>query len=105
MLHFRHLRQSERIFEQVRSLCFDQRFGKGRESFTMVLGIYGGEAQIPALINLLADPEVCGHAVYALRLLGAPEAADGIRPFLNSRIAWIREEALKFFQKIEPVEK
>jgi hypothetical protein len=104
MLHIRRLRRCERVFEPVRSLCLDPRFGKGRESFTMLLGQYGGEAQIPALIKLLADPEMCGHAVYALRLLGASEAADSVRPFLDSPKAWVRKEALKFFQKIEPVE-
>ena len=84
MLRIRRLRRCERVFEAVRFLCFDRRFGKGRESFTMLLGQYGGEAQIPALIKLLGDPEICGHAVYALRLLGASEAADSVRPFLDS---------------------
>jgi hypothetical protein len=105
MLRIRQLRGGERVFDQVRSLCFDRRFGKGRESFTMLLGRYGGETQIPALIKLLADPEICGHAVYALRLLGATEAADSIRPFLDSPKTWVRKEAQKFLQRIKPVEK
>src|SRR5437867_3876221 len=50
MLRTRRLRRRERIFESVRAVCFDQRFGKGRESFTMLLGRYGGPAQIPTLM-------------------------------------------------------
>jgi hypothetical protein len=104
MLRGRRLRRCERVFEAVRSLCCDGRFGKGRESFIMLLGKYGGADQIPTLIDLLDDPQICGHAVYALRLLGASEAADKIRPFLGSSKTWMRQEARKYFQKIEPVE-
>ena len=103
MLRNRRLRRGERVFEAVRSVCLDRRLGKGRESFTMLLGHYGGPAQIPTLIQLLDDPQVCGHAVYALRLLHASEAADKVRPFLASPKTWVRQEARKYFQKIEPV--
>jgi hypothetical protein len=103
MLRTRQLRRRERVFEAVRALCLDRRFGKGRESFTMLLGHYGGPGQIPALISLLDDPQVSGHAVYALRLLGASEAADKVRPFLDSPKAWVKQEARKYFKKIESV--
>ena len=69
----------------------------------MLLGRYGGAAQIPALIGLLDDAEVSGHAVYALRLLGASEAAERVRPFLDSPKTWVRQEAEKYFQKIETI--
>ncbi len=36
MQRIRRLRRCERIFEPVRTLCFNPRFGKGRESFTDV---------------------------------------------------------------------
>jgi len=101
MLRTRGLRKSEPVFDSVRVICSDGRFGKGRESFTMLLGQYGGSAQITALVGLLDDPEVCGQAIYALRLLGAVEAAEKVRPFLNSPKAWIKQEALKYFQKIQ----
>jgi hypothetical protein len=97
MLSAKELRGRERVFEAVRFLCLDKEFGKGRESFTMLLGQYGGRLQIPTLIKLLEDSEVCGPAVYALRLLGAYEAADRIRPFLNSSETWVRKESIKFF--------
>ena len=103
MLRFRPLRRRHRVFEAVRGICLDRRFGKGRESFTMLLGHYGGAAQIPALVQLLDDQEVCGHAVYALRVLGASEAAEVVRPFLDSPKTWVRKEARKYFRKIEPV--
>ena len=104
MVRNKKLRRCERLFTAVRSLCFEERFGKGRESFVMLLGRYGGSAQIPTLIKLLEDPDVSGHAVYALRLLGAAEATDNVRPFLNSPKTWVRKQAEKFFEKIEKAE-
>ncbi|MBI4662372.1 MAG: HEAT repeat domain-containing protein [Verrucomicrobia bacterium] len=97
----RPLRSSERFFQRVDAICLDERLGSGRESFTMLLGHYGGASHIPVLIRLLDDPDVAGHAVCALRRLGAAEAAEMVRPFLESPKTWIRREARKFFEKIE----
>jgi hypothetical protein len=99
----KRLRRSDRFFQAVESICLDDRFGKGRESFTMLLGHYGGVSRTPVLIRLLDDPDIAGHAVYSLRLLKAAEAAEKVRPFLESPKTWVRNEARKFFQKIEPV--
>jgi HEAT repeat protein len=99
------LRKSGRFFEAVQAICFEQKFGKGCESFTMLLGQYGGTSQIPALIHLLDDPQVYGHAIYSLRLLGAAEAADKVRPFLDEPKTWVKQEAHKFFKKIESTKK
>jgi hypothetical protein len=103
MRRTKRLRKSERIFNSVRAICFDVRFGKGRESLVILLGRYGGSSQITALMGLLDDAEVCGHAIYALRLLGAVEAAEKIAPYLNSHKAWVRQEARKYFEKLEKV--
>ncbi|MBI1178763.1 hypothetical protein GC207_15130 [bacterium] len=102
MLRIRTFRRSEPIFEAVKQLCLEQRFGKGRQSFVMLLGQYGGPTVVPTLTRLLSDSEVAGHAIYSLRLLGASNAADDVRPFLRSPVTWIKKEALKYFQKIEP---
>jgi hypothetical protein len=89
------------LFEQIEAVCRDSRFGKARESFTMLLGHYGGLATVPTLVSLLSDSQLCGQAVYALRLLGACDAAECVRPFLQYSKAWIRQEARKFFAKCE----
>jgi hypothetical protein len=101
MLRLKPLRRNEHVFRAVRAVCRDRRFGKGRESFVMLLGHYGGPAQIPTLVELLDDPVVCGHALYSLRLLAAPEAATKARRFLKSEKTWVRNEAHKYFEKIK----
>ena len=101
MLRLKPLRRNEHVFRGVRAICRDRRFGKGRESFVMLLGHYGGPAQIPTLIELLDDPIVCGHALYSLRLLAAPQAATKARRLLKSEKTWVRNEARKYFDKIK----
>lgn len=100
LLGYKKLRRSESLFIPIEKICLNRSFGKGRESFTMLLGIYGGSGRIPTLLTLLDDKEVQGQVIYALRLLKAIEAKEKVKPFLESRITWIRNEAKKYFEKI-----
>lgn len=97
----RNLRRSAALWERIQLLCLNTRYGKGRESFTMLLGQYGGEARVPVLIELLDDPQVYGHALYAMRLLGDPRAVSAARRLLGSPKAWVRSEARKYLDKVE----
>ena len=96
----RALRGRDTIFEAIERVCLDARYGKGRESFTMLLGQYGGPRRVPVLLRLLDDPEVCGHALYALRLLGRSGAESRARTLLSSPSVWIRGEAKKYLEKV-----
>jgi HEAT repeat protein len=97
----KRLRQEPNLFSSLARVTLDTQFGKGRESFVMLLGQYGDQNMVGTLVQLLKDEEVQGHAVYALRLLGAPEVQDSVRPFLKSPKTWVRNEAKKYFQKFE----
>lgn len=104
---FRHIlkkrkefRKDRNLFRAIEEICLDRQFGKGRESFVILLGQYGNREAINTLLELLGDSQVQGHAIYALRLLGASEAQSQVRPFLQSSKTWIRDEAKKYFQKI-----
>lgn len=96
----RRLRGSERIWQEVRGICVCDGYGKGRESFVMLLGQYGGQTQSATLAGLLDDPDVAGHALYALRLLKSPAGAFAARRFLSHSKPWIRQEARKYLAKI-----
>lgn len=96
------LRLEASIWQSIEALCMDTRLGKGRESFTMLLGHYGGPQRVPVLKALLADSEVQGHALYALRLLGSPEGIEAAEGLLASDRAWIRGEAKKYLRKVAP---
>lgn len=94
------LRRSAELWKRVEAVCLDARYGKGRESFTMLLGQYGGQGRIPTLLRLLEDPELQGHSLYALRILGAEGAQGKAEKLLLSPRSWIRSEARKYLQKV-----
>jgi hypothetical protein len=96
----RALRRSARLWPRVEAIATATRYGKGRESFVMLLGTYGGPERAPSLVSLLDDPEVAGHAVYALRRLGVPDGLARVEPLLRHRRAWIRREARKYLDKV-----
>lgn len=97
------LKAKDKISKEIEKVAQNKLYGKGRESFVMLLGQYGGKESIPTLINLLNDEVVNGHAVYALRLLKAKDAAEYVRPFIDSKITWVRNEAKSYFKSIEKV--
>jgi hypothetical protein len=96
----RAFRRRPSLFIPVAGLCEDQAYGKGRESFTMLLGQYGGPATAPVLLRLLSDPDVHGQALYALRLLGDPAGIPQARSLLTSSRTWVRGEARKYLAKV-----
>jgi HEAT repeat protein len=53
------------------------------------------------LIDLLADPDVAGHAIMALGKLGTQKAANVIKPFLKHKTPWLRVEAEKALSLID----
>jgi hypothetical protein len=95
------LRMDLLLLSKLERVTLDYRFGKGRQSFVMLLGQYGNRNVVATLQQLLEDPEVQGHAVYALRLLGAYEVQESLRPFLQFPKKWVRNEAKKYFKKLE----
>ena len=97
----RAFRKDPRLWEAVERVVSDHAVGKGREPFVMLLGLYGGSARAPLLLGLLDDTEVVGHALYALRRLGVPDAKEKARALLSHRRAWVRGEAKKYLRKID----
>jgi hypothetical protein len=95
------LRKEGELFSAIEQAALDPVYGKGRESFVMLLGQYGSPDRVDTLKQLLKDQQVQGHAIFALRLLGAAEVQDDVRPFLQSSKTWIRNEAKKYFIKIQ----
>lgn len=98
----RKLRSDQTLWSAIEAIATDPAVGKGREPFVMLLGQYGGGDRAPILLQLLDDAQVVGHALYALRLLGAPGAERKARELENSRRTWIRKEARKYLEKVAP---
>jgi hypothetical protein len=98
------LRGHPTLFKHIAALCLDPSYRKGRESFTMLLGQYGGPLQARTLVSLLADAEVEGHALLALRTLKAPGGRETAKRLLVEGNTWKRTEAKKYLRKMYPDE-
>ena len=96
----RTLRGDPVLWRALETVATERTIGKGREPFVMLLGQYGGLERAPVLLRLLDDPEVVGHALYALRLLAAPGAEEKARNLEGSGHTWIRNEARKYLKKM-----
>jgi hypothetical protein len=92
---------AKKNLDRLIEIARDRRHGTTRQMVVLGLANIPDERSEPALIDLLADPEVAGHAIMALGKLGAVKAAASIRPFLKHETPWIRVEARKALSLLE----
>lgn len=98
----RSLRKDAGLWREIEAVARDRTVGKGREPFVMLLGQYGRAERPLVLFELLADPELVGHALYALRLRRVPGAEARATELLEHPRAWIRAEARKYLKVPRP---
>lgn len=80
-------------FDRLVALILEQSYGRAREMLVLGLGRSKRPEAVGLLIELLADYEVSGHAVKALRRIKPPEARSGLEKMLSDDRAWVRKEA------------
>lgn len=97
----RDWRESTSLLEVIRSVARDPRFAKGRQSFVVLLGHFGGSGAASTLRELLNDKEVQGHALMALRLGKITDAVSEAREIAGKSTGWVRSEAKKYLRAAE----
>lgn len=87
--------------DAIIKICLDKRAKRGRESFVLLLGkvMYGEYAN--KIISLLNDDVVGGHIIDTLYKMHAGQYVELVKPFLNHKRTWIRNEAKRYVQKYE----
>jgi hypothetical protein len=75
-------------------------FGKGRQTFALLLGDYGEGAYGPTLAAALDDPEVWGHAVKALRKAKIGGYEDRVEQVARKADGWVRRAAQKYLREV-----
>lgn len=91
------------LLEPIADVARDPKHGKGRQTFVLLLGQFGGDAEARLLGELLRDPDVAGHAVKALtqgRMKGFHAA---VLPLCGHPEAWIRQGAKRYVTQVDPV--
>jgi HEAT repeat protein len=81
------------VFRELVELACDHQHGKAREMVVMGLGKMKNPEVVDALIGLLRDEQVAGHALCALRKLKPVQARPYIEPFVQHPRSWWRNEA------------
>jgi HEAT repeat protein len=76
-------------------------YGRAREMIVMGLGRIESPAAQQALVDLLGDPEVAGHAVKGLARLQEPETRAALVPFLLDKRGWVRLAARRAIEGID----
>jgi HEAT repeat protein len=74
-------------------LALNPKFGRAREMIVLELGRVKTPEAIEALITLLDDPDVDGHAVKALSSRGVTAPPQVFQEKLSDRRAWVRAAA------------
>jgi len=93
------------VFEAIVGLATDRTHAGNRDMVVVALGNMKRPEAVDVLIKLLADEEVAGHALVALRKLGAKKARPVIEPFLKHPKTWVRNEAKRTIAKLDKLEK
>ena len=83
------------IAEEMINLARDRKYGSARQMVVVGLGKLRAPRVVSVLVDLLADDDVVGRAVVALRKLKAREARPHIERLLGHPRTWVRNEAKK----------
>ena len=89
------------VFEDIVRLVRDKSHGESRQMLVVALGNFTNPRATEALLRLLDDDEVAGHAIIALGRLRSKEARNRIERFLRHPVPWIRTEAKRALAKID----
>jgi len=91
------------LLDAVVRVVISREFGKGRQTFVLLLGDYGNKEYGPVLGGVLDDPEVCGHALKALRTAKIRGYAEPVRQVLLREQGWIRKAAKRYLKEVEGI--
>lgn len=95
----------DRVSAELIGVALDRRHGNARATIVTALGRLDEEGVLEALIELLRDPGVGGHALVALSQYIARhrELIDTslVKPFLADGRAWVRREAKELLHTLD----
>ena len=86
------------LLDLVAEVSADPKFGKGRQTFVLLLGDFGKGSYASRLGPLLEDPEVQGHAMDSLRKAKVGGFAEQASRLAAETKGWIRQSARKYLK-------
>lgn len=87
--------------DRIIKIGLDKRAKRGRQSFVMLLGRKKYADYANEIVKILEDDDVDGQVIHTLYKMQAGQYVELMKPFLNHKRTWIRNEAKRFIQKFE----
>ncbi len=87
--------------DELIELALDRRYGRARKMVVEALGRTGSPKALEALVSLLDDDQVAGHATAGLRRLGMVETRPHLERMLGHPQDWVRNEAKRGLRKLD----
>ena len=90
----------ESILLDLIQLAKDRQYGVDRQMLVLALARIPDQRATDALVDLLGDDEVAGHAAKALGRLRARNVRPAVERLLDHPKSWVRAEAKKTLAKL-----
>lgn len=85
---------------EMLKIITDKKHGISRQMIVEGLGFFRTDEVKAALIDLLSDDDVVGHAIIALSKIGDMTAIKHIEPYLSHKVSWVRKTAAKAIKNL-----
>lgn len=89
------------VVEDLIRIVKNTEFGSSREMVVIALGKHKTIASEKALLEVINDPELLGHAIIALGQIKSKDAIPLLINHLSDPKPWIRKEAQRALEKID----
>ena len=91
--------RTQAVTDALSKVVVEKEFGKGRQTFALLLGEFGDESHREVLGWALKDDEIAGHALKSVQKLRLDGFGAEVRQLLDrSRLGWIRSAAKKYLE-------
>lgn len=85
--------------DRIVNICLDKSAKRGRQSFVLLLGRKSYADCADRIVTILEDEDVDGQVISTLYKMQAGQYVELIKPFLNHKRTWIKNEAKRYIQK------
>ena len=100
-----HKEMNREQSNRVLNICLNKNAKRGRQSFVMLLGKKRFSPYAEKISVLLSDDDVDGHVISTLYKMGTTDYEEKIKPFLNHNRSWIRNEAKRYINRCDNLNK
>jgi hypothetical protein len=88
------------LMDAVARILRRKDFGKGRQTFALLLGDFGGITYSTELGAAIGDPEIAGHSIKALTKLRVPGHEPAVQAVIQRETGWVRSAARKYLAAV-----